>query len=86
MSNPRGLIFCSSNVKAYTSFLRGSKTARKNDYKGMRLIDDKIYAQIVALLAQDPKVALFQKLLLSQKVEPAENQPDEITAKNEVEK
>lgn len=51
-----------------------------------RIIDDETYAQIVALLAQDPKVALFQKLLLSQKAEPAENKPDEITLKSEVEK
>ena len=33
----------------------------------MRIIDDETYAQIVAILAQDPKVAVFQKLLLSQK-------------------
>ena len=52
----------------------------------MRIIDDETYAQIIKLLAQDPKVALFQKLLLSQKVEPAENKPDEITIKSEVEK
>ena len=60
--------------------------AKKNDYKGMRIIDDETYAQIVALLAQDPKVALFQKLLLSQKAEPAENAPDEIKVKSEVKK
>ena len=52
----------------------------------MRIIDDETYAQIIKLLAQDPKVALFQKLLLSQKEEPAENKPDEITVKSEVEK
>ena len=52
----------------------------------MRVIDDATYAQIVALLAQDPKVALFQKLVLSPKTEPAENKPDEITVKSEVEK
>lgn len=40
----------------------------------MRIIDDETYALIIKLLAQDPKVALFQKLLLSEKVdqEPAE--------------
>ena len=59
---------------------------KKNDYKSMRIIDDETYAQIIKVLAQDPKVALFQKLLLSQKAEPAENQPDEITVKSEVEK
>ena len=52
----------------------------------MRIIDDETYAQIIKLLAQDPKVALFQKLLLSQKVEPAENKTDEITVKSEVKK
>lgn len=66
--------------------MQGAQSARKNDYKSMRIIDDETYAQIVALLAQDPKVALFQKLLLSQKAEPAENQPDEITVKDEVKK
>ena len=60
--------------------------AKKNDYKSMRIIDDETYAQIIKILAQDPKVALFQKLLLSQKAEPAENQSDEITVKSEVEK
>lgn len=44
----------------------------------MRIIDDETYAQIIQIMAQDPKVALFQKLLLSKKAEPAGNQPDEI--------
>jgi len=52
----------------------------------MRIIDDETYAQIVKILAQDPKVALFQKLLLSQKAEPAENTPDEIKVESEVKK
>ena len=52
----------------------------------MRILDDETYAQIIAILAQDPKVALFQKLLLSKKAEPVENQPDEINVKSEVEK
>ena len=60
--------------------------AKKNDYKDMRIIDDETYAQIIKVLAQDPKVALFQKLLLSQKAEPAENAPDEIKLTSEVEK
>ena len=63
-----------------------SEITKKNDYKSMRIIDDETYAQIIKLLAQDPKVALFQKLILSQKAEPAENKPDEITVKSEVEK
>ena len=57
--------------------------AKKNDYKGMRIIDDETYAQIIKILAQDQKVALFQKLILSQKAEPAENKSDEITVKSE---
>ncbi|MCQ2076130.1 MAG: hypothetical protein MJZ20_03710 [Bacteroidaceae bacterium] len=52
----------------------------------MRIIDDETYAQIIKLLAQDPKVALFQKLLLSKKAEPAADKPDEITVKSEGEK
>lgn len=59
---------------------------KKNDYKSMRIIDDETYAQIIKLLAQDPKVALFQKLLLSQKAEPAADKPDEIIAESEGEK
>ena len=34
-----------------------------------RIIDDTTYAEIVKILATDPKVAVFQKLLLSEKVE-----------------
>ena len=46
---------------------------KKNDYKGMsRIIDDTTYAEIVKILATDPKVAVFQKLLLSPKVEKAD--------------
>ena len=59
---------------------------KKNDYKYMRIIDDETYAQIIKLLAQDPKVALFQKLLLSQKAEPAADKPDEIITESEGEK
>ena len=47
----------------------------------MRLIDDETYAKLVQILAQDEKVAVFQKLILSPKV--TEN---EITVKSEVEK
>ena len=36
-----------------------------------RIIDDTTYAEIVKILATDPKVAVFQKLLLSPKVEEA---------------
>ena len=51
-----------------------------------RIIDNTTFAEIIKILAADPKVAVFQKLLLSQKAEPAENKPDEITIKSEVEK
>ena len=37
-----------------------------------RIIDDTTYAEIVKILATDPKVAVFQKLLLSPKVEEAD--------------
>lgn len=45
----------------------------------MRIITDELYAQLVKVLAQDEKVAIFQKLLLSQKAEPTDK-PDEIKA------
>ena len=44
----------------------------------MRIIDDETYAQIVKLLAQDPKVAVFQKLLLAEKVEKKEEEKSEV--------
>lgn len=34
-----------------------------------RIIDDITYAEIIKILVEDPKVALFQKLLLSEKVD-----------------
>ena len=49
-----------------------------------RIIDDITYAEIIKILAADPKVALFQKLLLSEKVEqeseekPAEKKNTEV--------
>ena len=39
-----------------------------------RIIDDTTYAEIIKILVADPKVALFQKLLLSEKVD---QEPDE---------
>ena len=39
-----------------------------------RIIDDITYAEIIKILVEDPKVALFQKLLLSEKVD---HKPDE---------
>lgn len=42
----------------------------------MRIISDELYTQLVKILAQDEKVAVFQQLLLSPKAEPAkEKQP-----------
>ena len=35
------------------------------DYTGMRIITDDLYAALIAHLAKDEKVSLFQKLLLS---------------------
>ena len=52
----------------------------------MRIIDDETYAQIIKLLAQDPKVALFQKLLLSSKVEEADAETAVEEKTSEVEK
>lgn len=43
----------------------------------MRIITDELYAELVKILAQDPKIAAFQKLILSQKAEPAADTPDE---------
>ena len=37
-----------------------------------RIIDDMTYAEIIKILAADPKVAVFQKLLLLPKVEEAD--------------
>lgn len=39
------------------------------DYKSMRIITDDLYAALIAHLAKDEKVALFQKLLLSKPME-----------------
>ena len=41
-----------------------------------RIIDDTTYAEIVKILSTDPKVAVFQKLLLSPKVEEADAETD----------
>ena len=60
--------------------------AKKNDYKDMRIIDDETYAQIIKVLAQDTKVALFQKLLLSQKLEKADAETAVEEKTSEVEK
>ena len=51
-----------------------------------RIIDDTTYAEIVKILATDPKVAVFQKLLLSPKVEEADAETAEEEKTSEVEK
>ena len=50
-----------------------------------RIIDDKLYAQLVKILAQDEKVATFQQLILAPKAEPAETAPADNTTQSEVE-
>lgn len=39
------------------------------DYTGMRIITDKLYAALIAHLAKDEKVSLFQQLLLSKQAD-----------------
>ena len=51
-----------------------------------RIIDDTTYAEIVKFLATDPKVAVFQKLLLSPKFEKADAEADVEEKTSEVEK
>ncbi len=51
----------------------------------MRVIDDETYAAIIKMLQDDPKVKLFQKLVLAPKAEPGD-EPDEIKTESEVEK
>lgn len=57
------------------------QTTRKNDYKDMsRIIDDKLYAEIIRILAEDPKVKVFQQLVLAPKAElTAPEEPAETT-------
>ena len=51
-----------------------------------RIIDDTTYAEIVKIIATDPKVAVFQKLLLSPKVEKADTETAVEEKTSEVEK
>ena len=51
-----------------------------------RIIDDTTYAEIVKILTIDPKVAIFQKLLLSPKVEEADAETAVEEKTSEVEK
>ena len=51
-----------------------------------RIIDDTTYAEIVKIIATDPKVAVFQKLLLSPKFEKADAEPAVEEKTSEVEK
>ena len=51
-----------------------------------RIIDDTTYAEIIKILVADPKVAVFQKLLLSPKVEEADAETAVEEKTSEVEK
>ena len=51
-----------------------------------RIIDDTTYAEIVKILSTDPKVAVFQKLLLSPKLEKADAEAAVEEKTSEVEK
>ena len=51
-----------------------------------RIIDDTTYAEIIKILATDPKVAVFQKLLLSPKFEQADAETAVEENTSEVEK
>ena len=51
-----------------------------------RIIDDTTYAEIIKIVATDPKVAVFQKLLLSPKFEKADAETAEEEKTSEVEK
>lgn len=43
----------------------------------MRVIDDTTFAEIIRILQEDPKIKLFQKLILSPRAEQGEN-PEEV--------
>ena len=51
-----------------------------------RIIDDTTYAEIVKILAADPKVAVFQRLLLSPKLEKADAETSVEEKRSEVKK
>ena len=67
-------------------YTAGAKISYKNDYNYMsRIIDDGLYAEIVRILTDDPKVKVFQQLILAPKAEPAEPPaPAENTTESEV--
>ena len=49
-----------------------------------RIIDDKLYAEIIRILAEDPKVKVFQQLILAPKAElNAPEEPAENTTESE---
>ena len=56
----------------------GAKISYKNDYNYMsRIIDDSLYAELVRILSDDPKVKVFQQLVLAPKAELTETAPEE---------
>jgi hypothetical protein len=42
-----------------------------------RIINDKLYAELVRILSDDPKVKVFQQLVLAPKAELTETAPEE---------
>lgn len=50
------------------------------DYTGMRKITEDLYAALIAYLAKDEAVSLFQQLLLSKQAEQEEVPPDRLLA------
>lgn len=43
-----------------------------------RIIDEELFAQLVKILAQDEKVAVFRQLVLAPKLEPTEITPEDV--------
>lgn len=49
----------------------------------MRILDDTTYAEVIKMLQDDPKVRLFQKLVMAPTAEPGD-EADEIKTESEV--
>jgi hypothetical protein len=49
----------------------------------MRIIDDATYTEIIKMLLEEPKVRLFQRLVLAPTAEPTA-EPDKIETESEV--
>ena len=48
----------------------------------MRIITEDLYTALIAHLAKDEKVSLFQRLLLSKQAEQEDTQPDAVLAED----